>query len=145
MVIYVDGGARGNPGPAAIGFVVFDDSHTELYRFGAPIGVRTNNYAEYSALIEALTYLRSKNTYTETVSSNKPATIYSDSELIVRQMNGEYKVKEPKLIPLHSKARGLLDQIDAVRIHHIRRKENRIADAIVNRVLDNREMTGQIS
>jgi len=142
MIIYVDGGARGNPGPAAIGFVVFDESHTELHRFGTAIGKRTNNYAEYSALIEALTYLTAKNSNTETVSSTNRTTIYSDSELIVRQMNGEYKVKDPKLIPLHRKAQGLMKQIEAVHIHHIRRNENSIADSIVNRVLDNRPITG---
>lgn len=142
MVIYVDGGARGNPGPAAIGFVVFNDSQKELHRFGTRIGVRTNNYAEYCALIEALTYLTSKNSITETMSSHKPATIYSDSELIVRQMNGEYKVKDPKLIPLQKKARGLMGQLDTVRIHHVRRKDNRIADVIVNRVLDNQNISG---
>jgi len=134
MKIYVDGGSRGNPGPAAVGVVAFDETHHELHRYGASIGVRTNNYAEYSALIEALTYLESKKI-------SKSATIYSDSELVVRQMNGEYKVKDDKLKALHEKARNLTDRIGTVRIRHIRRSENHIADLIVNRVLDNIPIT----
>ena len=142
MVIYIDGGARGNPGPAAIGFVVFDDHRSELHRYGTHIGVSTNNCAEYTALIEALTYLASENLHVDISNSDEPVTIYSDSELIVRQMIGVYKVKDPKLVPLHRKARKLMDRHDSVHIHHIPRKENPIADAIVNRVLDNRDIYG---
>jgi len=104
MVVYIDGGARGNPGPAAIGFVVFDDHRSELYRYGTRIGMSTNNCAEYTALIEALTYLASENPHADISNSDEPVTIYSDSELIVRQMIGVYKVKDPKLVPLHRKA-----------------------------------------
>ena len=141
MLIYVDGGARGNPGPAAVGFVVFDDTKKELHRYGRSIGEHTNNYAEYTALIEALAYLRSKNINAEAKGPHNPITIYSDSELVVRQLNGEYKVKDDNLILLYSKARDLMDRIKAVRIRHIRRNKNKIADAIVNRVLDNRPIT----
>ena len=134
MKIYIDGGSRGNPGPAAVGVVVFDETKHELHRYGAPIGVRSNNYAEYRALIEALTYLELKKI-------RKMTTIYSDSELVVRQMNGEYKVKNDTLKALHQKARNLIDRIGTVRIRHIPRSENHIADLIVNRVLDNLPIT----
>jgi ribonuclease HI len=130
MTIYVDGGARGNPGPAAIGFVVYDATRNEKYRFGSSIGVQTNNFAEYSALIEALTYLHSQNIDTKT-------TIYSDSELIVRQINGIYRVKDDKLIPLYKKALELMHGMHEVQVQHVRREENKTADRIVNRVLDN--------
>jgi ribonuclease HI len=133
MFIYVDGGARGNPGPAAIGFVVYDDARQELYRYGAPIGTHTNNYAEYMALIEALSYLVS-------VHHERMATIYSDSQLIVRQMNGQYRVKDPTLVSLHRKARQLTKQIHGLHITHIQRDENKVADAIVNSVLDKRNI-----
>ena len=133
MKVYIDGGARGNPGPAAIGFVVYDDSQVEKYRFGSFIGVQTNNVAEYSALVEALLYLKSQNI-------NIHITIYSDSELIVRQINGIYRVKDDKLIPLHKRALKLINHMHDVAVQHVRREDNTVADGIVNSVLDQASM-----
>jgi ribonuclease HI len=133
MTVYVDGGARGNPGPAAIGFVVYDDAQQELYRFGAHIGNHTNNYAEYMALIEALGYL-------ESACNDAVATIYSDSQLIVRQVNGQYKVRDSTLKSLHHRASQMIKNIHGLHIAHIRRSENTVADTIVNRVLDKRDI-----
>ena len=142
MVVYIDGGARGNPGPAAIGFVVFDDHRSELHRYGTHIGVSTNNCAEYTALIEALSYLVSKTSKQDIHPSHNPVIIYCDSELIVRQMNGNYRVRDTKLRPLHKRACELMDNLHDVCIRHVPRGENLIADGIVNRVLDGHDDYG---
>jgi len=132
--VYIDGGSRGNPGESAIGYVVFDNFGNEVYRKGKRVGVQTNNYAEYSALIEALVYIqrnRTENTFEEIV-------INSDSGLLVNQINNHYKVKSENLLPLFHKAKKLLEVLPNVRVEYIRRKQNRTADWIVNRILDNK-------
>ncbi len=129
--IYIDGGSRGNPGEGAIGFAVVNSENGEVFRFGKRIGLCTNNYAEYSALIEALEYVVKNR-----LSGNKIVDIYSDSELLVKQMNKIYKVKSDNLIPLFKKARYIIDNDDRIRIMHINREKNRTADWILNRVLD---------
>jgi ribonuclease HI len=137
MNVYIDGGARGNPGPAAVGFVVFDGNSNEVYRFGQRIGTCTNNCAEYTALVEALKYLNERGDGTTApFQGNERVTLHSDSELLVRQINGTYRVRDPKLIPLYRTARKLLDGGGDWRIVHVSRRANRTADAIVNRVLD---------
>ena len=87
------------------------------------------------ALIEALTYLSSQDKSSD---SHKGITIFSDSELVVHQMNGVYKVKDPKLVPLHQKARSLMNELGCVYVRHISRKKNTMADGIVNQVLNSR-------
>ncbi len=139
MVCYIDGGARGNAGPAAIGFVLFDDHGRELHRYGKKIGRCTNNCAEYAALIEVLTFLAGKNPLTIPSRKDETVTIYSDSELMVRQLNGIYRVRDPKLLPLYKRARDISSHFNRVEILHIPRAENRLADSIVNQVLDNRD------
>ena len=129
--IYIDGGSRGNPGEGAIGLAVVNSENEEVYRFGKRIGLCTNNFAEYNALIEALDYVA-----TNRLSGNKNVDIYSDSELLVKQMNKIYKVKSGNLIPLFKKARNVFDKDSRIRIKHINREKNRTADWIVNRVLD---------
>lgn len=129
--IYIDGGSRGNPGEGAIGFAVFNNENREVFRFGKKIGPCTNNYAEYNALIEALEYVVKNR-----LSGNKNVDIYSDSELLVKQMNKLYKVKSGNLLTLFKKARHVIENDDRIRIMHINREKNRTADWIVNRVLD---------
>lgn len=127
--IYIDGGSRGNPGAGALGFVVMNAEAGELFRYGKAIGFCTNNIAEYRALIEALHYIH-------TTGTNEAVTIYSDSELLVNQMNRKYKVKSANILPLYEKSLELIKKLKNVRIKHIKREENGTADWIVNRVLD---------
>ena len=129
--IYIDGGSRGNPGEGAIGLAVLNSKNEEVYRLGKKIGPCTNNYAEYNALIEALEYV-----VTNRLSGSKNVDIYSDSELLVKQMNNIYKVKSGNLLPFFKKAKYVFDKDNRIRIKHINREKNRTADWIVNRVLD---------
>ena len=134
LKVYIDGGSRGNPGDAAIGVVVYNDKGEEIYRFGEKIGAKTNNVAEYSALIRALEHL------VKMISNpDEKILIYSDSELLVKQINGIYKVKNKKLKTLYDKAKSLLKNFKNIEIKHIVREKNTVSDWIVNRVLDNRE------
>ena len=127
-VVYTDGAARGNPGPAAIGIVIQDDSGHTVYESSRTLGVHTNNEAEYMAIIAALQYLREIRA--------KEADFYLDSELVVRQLNGRYKVKEPRLQSLHGQATMLLNAVPSHTIRHVPRKENARADALANEALD---------
>ena len=129
--IYIDGGSRGNPGEGAIGFVVFNGKNEEVFRFGRKIGICTNNIAEYRALLEALEHIENHR-----LSQNKSVAIYSDSELLVKQVNEVYKVKSGNLRPLFKKAMGVINKSDSIRIIHVKREDNHTADWIVNRVLD---------
>jgi ribonuclease HI len=131
--IYVDGGARGNPGPAAIGFVVYDAEGRELHREGEYIGIATNNIAEYRALLSALRWVR------RSIGFKDEVHIHSDSDLVVRQMSDHYRVKSENLKPLHREAREIFDRLKRGRIGHVGRSHNRIADGIVNEVLDERK------
>ena len=136
--VFIDGAARGNPGPSAAGFVVLNGRGEEIHRCGRALGSTTNNRAEYEALIDALTYLvgREEHESPGTTPHDHSAVIYSDSELLVHQMNGRYRVRTPALIELNRNARELVARIGDVRIVHIPRSQNRTADTIVNRVLD---------
>ncbi|HKW51292.1 MAG TPA: ribonuclease HI family protein [Candidatus Eisenbacteria bacterium] len=126
--MHTDGAARGNPGPAAIGVVVEDESGHTVYESSRTLGVHTNNEAEYLAIIAALQYLREIRA--------KAADFYLDSELVVRQLNGRYKVKEPRLQSLHGQATMLLNAVPMHTIQHVPRKENARADALANEALD---------
>jgi ribonuclease HI len=131
MVIYCDGGARGNPGPAAIGAVVLDpstDPPTRLATVSEAIGVATNNVAEYRALVAALEAARAF--------PARRVRIRADSQLLVRQLEGRYKVKQAHLRPYFEQARGLLAEYDDVDLAHVPREENTEADALVNAALD---------
>jgi len=131
VVIYCDGGSRGNPGPAAIGAVVIDpstDPPTTLATVSETIGVATNNVAEYRALIAGL----------EAAAVFEPRTVEvrADSQLLVYQLQGRYRVKHPNMKPLYDTARRLLSRYDAVTLVHVPRAENTVADALVNAALD---------
>ncbi len=131
VLIYFDGGSRGNPGPAAIGAVVVDPSTAPPQRLATVsecIGVTTNNVAEYRALIAGL----------EAASATpaRRANVRGDSKLVIEQLAGRWKVRQPHLKPLHAQARALLDAYDDVDLAHVRREQNVEADALVNAALD---------
>jgi ribonuclease HI len=128
--VYTDGGARGNPGPAAAGGVILALDGTVLDEVTEYLGVATNNVAEYQALI--LTLRRTLELGCRRVD------VKLDSELVVKQINGDYRVKDQKMIPLHAEVRRLLAQFDDRTVAHVRREENRHADKLVNDVLDAR-------
>ncbi len=127
-VLHVDGASRGNPGPAAIGIVVADARWKVLEEIGEVIGEATNNVAEYRALIRALEAALAQGA-TE-------AEIRTDSELLVRQVQGSFKVKAPALRALHETATRLLDRFSHWTIHHVPREANARADQLANRALD---------
>jgi ribonuclease HI len=126
--LYTDGGARGNPGPAAYGFVLESEDGTVLAAEGASIGVATNNVAEYSGLIAGLR--RAIELHVPTVE------VVSDSELMVKQMRGEYRVKNEGLRGLFTEAARLARQLDSVEFRHVKRSQNELADRLVNEALD---------
>jgi probable phosphoglycerate mutase len=128
IVAYIDGGARGNPGPAGYGVRVERQDGTLIDEFHESIGTATNNVAEYRGLLAALDWARSH--------SEKEVLIRSDSLLLVQQMLGHYKVKHPNLQPLYAKARVLAHDIGSVRFEHVRREANRHADRLANAAMD---------
>jgi ribonuclease HI len=127
-VANIDGASRGNPGPAAYAVVMRDPNGNLILELGKRLGRDTNNVAEYYALLAALDYATS--------TGIKALRIRSDSELLVRQMQGRYKVKSPDLKPLHERALKLARQLTYFTIEHVRREQNRDADALANAALD---------
>ena len=126
--LFADGGSRGNPGPAASGAVLFADDGSLLAEVGLYLGIATNNVAEWRALLAGLERARELGV-TE-------IAIRMDSELVVRQVTGVYRVKHADLIPLASQAKAMLRTFTGVDIAHVPRKQNAAPDAVVNRVLD---------
>ncbi|MCK4752610.1 MAG: phosphoribosylglycinamide formyltransferase [Planctomycetes bacterium] len=125
---YVDGGSRGNPGPAAAAFVLTDNNQNQLQAKAFFLGKATNNVAEYTSFIKAL----------EAAKRFKPKefVLFSDSELLVRQINGQYKVKSDLIRPLFTKAVDLLDDFENWKVYHVTRDKNTQADKLVNQALD---------
>jgi ribonuclease HI len=123
-----DGGARGNPGPAAYGYVLETDDGTVLAAHGETIGVATNNVAEYRALVAGLEKALELGV--------DEVEVVSDSELLVKQMRGEYKVKNDALRELSEEAAQLARQLRSVRYTAVRREHNELADQLVNQALD---------
>jgi len=132
--LFTDGGARGNPGPAASAFVLEAPDGTVLDARGDAIGVATNNVAEYRGLLAALRYALDHGITN--------LTVRSDSLLLVCQMRGEYKVKNPGLQTLHAEARRLVWQLGRVRFEHVRREFNTHADRLANDAMDSRASEG---
>lgn len=128
LVINVDGGARGNPGPAAIGVVVSDADGNVVDELSEPIGHATNNVAEYRALLRGIEWARGLGA--------DELEIVGDSELVARQVTGAYKVKHPSMKPLHEEAVAALRAFERWSIRTVPRDENARADALVNRALD---------
>ncbi len=127
LVINTDGGSRGNPGPSAIGVVVTTPDGTHLESFGKYLGEGTNNFAEYSGVIAGL----------EAATKYRPASIkfLLDSELVVKQLNGEYRVKHADLQPLYHQVKQLAQAYE-VTFEHVLRGKNHLADTEVNKALD---------
>ena len=128
LVAHIDGGARGNPGPAGYGVVIEDEKGNKVASLSEYLGHRTNNYAEYSGLLAALQYAVDHD--------HKALKIISDSELMVRQLRGQYKVKNPTLIELHRRAKELIAKLDRFEIGHVLREKNREADKLANQAMD---------
>jgi len=128
FIIYTDGGSRGNPGNAAIGAVVGDKE------YGEQIGRTTNNVAEYSAVIFALK--KAKQLLTKAKAKQTDVELRTDSELLVKQLNGEYKIKDRDLQPLFLEVWNLKQDFKSVDFVHVPREKNKEADALVNRTLN---------
>jgi ribonuclease HI len=128
VVVNVDGGSRGNPGPAAVAAVVTTPDGELVEERAETIGIATNNVAEYRALLLGIELAKAHGA-TE-------VEFIGDSELIVRQVRGEYRVKDAGLKPLHAEARAALRDIESWSISHVRREENARADALLNDALD---------
>jgi formyltetrahydrofolate-dependent phosphoribosylglycinamide formyltransferase len=128
IIAYIDGGSRGNPGPAAAGFTLADSAGTQLVGKGFFLGRATNNIAEYTSFLKALEAAKQ--------AGAEQLTVFSDSELLVRQINGRYKVKSEQIRPLFQKAVTLLDGFKGWQVSHIPREKNHQADRLVNQALD---------
>ena len=128
VIIYTDGGSRGNPGPAAAGFVVTGEGNQTLQAKGVFLGVATNNVAEYTGLVEGLEAAIQLGA--------GQVRVYSDSELLVRQINGQYKVKSANIKPLYNRSCELLGKFDKWQVNHVTRDKNVQADELVNLALD---------
>jgi len=132
IVAYIDGGARGNPGPAGFGVRVETPDGALVEEFSEAIGTATNNVAEYRGLLAALEWARAH--------GHRALHVRSDSLLLVQQMKGVFKVKHPGLIPLYGKARLLAHDIGKVTFEHVGRAHNAHADRLANAAMDNAAM-----
>jgi ribonuclease HI len=128
LVAHTDGGARGNPGPAGYGVVIEDETRRKVASLSEYLGHQTNNFAEYQALLAALEYALKH--------GPKALKIISDSELLVRQIKGIYKVKNPTLQDLHGRAKELISQLQWFSIGHAMREHNQEADRLANDAMD---------
>lgn len=132
LVIFTDGGARGNPGPAGIGIVMYKEdeegNRQHLADIKEYIGEGTNNFAEYTALIKGLEEAIAK--------GHKRVRVFMDSELVVKQLNGLYKVREESLKPLASKVLAMTNKFESISFTHVHREKNKEADKLVNAAID---------
>jgi len=137
IFVNTDGGSRGNPGPAAIGVVFFDASGKEIHSYKSCIGRATNNEAEYQAIIKALEILLKSKWFSENNIAEKEVVCRLDSQLVVEQINGNYKIKQDHIKLLVAQLRQMISQMDLnISFVHIPREENKIADKLVNQALD---------
>jgi ribonuclease HI len=127
LTMYIDGASSGNPGPAGIGIVILDNDNRQVAKVSSYIGRRTNNFAEYSALIRALKIAL----YFKT----KSLRIRTDSELVVKQINGEYKVKHEQIKKIHDEASRLIRSIEKCKVEHIPRAQNEKADYLAKKAV----------
>lgn len=133
IVIYTDGGSRGNPGPAAIGIVIGDEKKRLIKKYSKSIGEKTNNEAEYEAVIFALQKIRQ--VFGKEKVKSLDIEVRMDSELVARQLRGEYKIIEEKLFPLFIKIWNLKIGFSFLNFKEVSRRENKEADALVNEIL----------
>ena len=128
IVAYCDGGSRGNPGPAGFGVYIQDSAGRVLAELSQYLGKQTNNFAEYSALLAALEFAIAQ--------GHRSLRVISDSELMVKQMKGQYRVNSPELRPLYEEARRRVPQLEHFQIQHVLREKNRHADRLANLAMD---------
>ena len=128
ITAYTDGGARGNPGPAGYGVHILDADGNTLAELVGPLGHATNNVAEYSGLIAALQWAVDH--------GHRRVRVRMDSELVIKQMRGEYKVKHATMQELHADAKRLIAKLDQVTFEHVRREQNKVADGLSNQAMD---------
>ena len=128
LIANIDGGARGNPGPAGYGVVLQDESGKKIDSLHEYLGAQTNNFAEYSGLIAALEYALSHN--------YRNLKVRSDSELLVKQIKGEYKVRSEALLDIYREAKDLIRKLNSFHIQHVYREQNREADRLANLAMD---------
>lgn len=134
IYIYTDGGSRGNPGPAAIGVVILDKNRKTIKEFGEYLGEKTNNFAEYSALVAALKKV--KQVLGKGNISQIKINVFMDSELVVKQFLGQYKIQDPGLQKLFIEVWNLKTDFGEIKFNHIPREKNKRADELVNEALD---------
>jgi len=135
IILHTDGGARGNPGPAGAGAVAFDEAGRIIIEASRYLGRQTNNFAEYHAVILGLETLLAH--YGAAVCRTLRVVVRMDSELVCKQLNREYRVKEPTLIPLHARVRELVDAtFPHLSFEHVRRAANADADRLANDAMD---------
>ena len=133
LSIHTDGGSRGNPGHSGYGFVVLDNQNNIVHQGSQYLGIKTNNEAEYQGLLAALTWLK---TYSSSTQVTK-VTVYMDSQLIVRQIQGFYKVKADNLKPIFTQIQSLLSSFPfLVSLSHVTRDKNTLADKLANLAMD---------
>jgi ribonuclease HI len=126
--LHIDGASRGNPGEAGFGVHVTTPEGDELAGLYGYLGPASNNVAEYQALLHGLRYALARGA--------RRVHVFSDSELVVRQMSGAYRVKHPAMVPLHREAQALTSRFQEFRLAHVRREQNKDADRLANRALD---------
>ena len=134
LIIFTDGGSRGNPGPSAIGIVICNEKLQPIKKYSEYLGQATNNDAEYQAVIFAMEKIKAL--FGKKIAKNSEIEIRSDSEFLVKQMKGEYKVLDLKIQALFLKAWNLRLDFKKVKFHAIRREKNQLADELVNEALD---------
>lgn len=130
LIIFTDGGARGNPGPAGIGAVIYNDKKEKLVEISKYLGETTNNQAEYQALISALKKAKEI--------GGRELDVFLDSELVVKQLNREYKVKNKDLAPLFLEVYSLSLNFSKIKFTHVYREKNKEADRLANEAMDKR-------
>ncbi len=128
LIIFTDGGARGNPGPAGIGAVLYNEKKEKVAEISKYLGIATNNQSEYKALIEALKKAKELGA--------KEVQVFMDSELVVKQLNREYKVKNKDLAPLFLEVYNLSSNFSSIIFKHIYREDNKEADKLANDAMD---------
>ena len=128
ITAFCDGGARGNPGPSGFGVYIEDERGRKLAELSEFLGIRTNNFAEYSGLLAALEFALRYD--------HPRLRVVSDSELMVKQIKGQYKVKSPDLRPLYEEAKRRIEGLDFFQIQHVLRNKNREADRLANEAMD---------
>lgn len=130
---YSDGGSRGNPGPSGYGLVIYNESKNIVYQHSSYLGIKTNNEAEYAGLLAVLTWVQDHSPQVDLL------RYYSDSELLIRQLNGQYRVKSPHLKPLFAQVLAILATFPfPFSCHHIPRELNSLSDSLANQAMDTR-------